>query len=163
MEVERTQQRVFVEEALTTLFHRTPEQFLGFLNRDGNVFLRFYWDRVGQNLKLSQKVIPYGLDFEFRKPERRATIALVTLPEPQVNREAYFVALIYRPYRVTPILMLSDTTKMIVLERRDEPAGEPATLLVEWTRRMEREVIGPGPPPVLKDFYRDVIRLVYGE
>jgi len=162
VKVERTQQRVFVEEALTTLFHRTPEHFLGFLNRDGNIFLRFYWDRVGQNLKLP-KTIPYGLDFEFRKPERRATIALITLPEPKVDREAFFVALIYRPYRVTPFLLLSDTTKIIVLERHDELEDGPGTLLVEWTRRMEREVLGKGPLPVLEHFYRAVIHLVYGE
>jgi hypothetical protein len=157
---ERTQQLDFVSLALPDLFHHSPEQFLYLLERDGNKFLRFYWDETGKKLDKDHLENSFGLNHAFRQPAPRVKIALISLPAPRFWGEAFFAALVYRPNRRTPFGFVSDTTKLITLERCLEDGCQPQTLLVEWTRRLEREEIGPGPAPVLKDFYQAVLTLL---
>jgi len=157
MEDIQTQQYVFVTEALARLFHATPKEFFKYLHRDGNVFLRYYWHRVGKELKLSTQAPPQGLNYHIRQPAPDTAIALIILPPPKVEREAYFAAMIYRPLRVTPFLGISDITKMLVLEYRLNKEGQPITALSEWSKRHQYEVIGKGPEPELEAFYAAVL------
>ena len=154
----RTQQTDFVSQALTDLFHTSPEQFLFLLGRDGTKFLRFYWDQVGKKLPTEQMVTPFGINYDIRNPHRNTAVAIVTLPKPQKETEAYFTALIYRPNRVTPIFRISDTTKVFSLEYRIDAAGKDNTLMVEWTRRLQREPLNANPPPNLDAFYEAVLQ-----
>ena len=103
------------------------------------------------------------MNYDLRKPGKNIGVVLITLPKPHTESEAYFVALIYRPYRVTPILRISDVTKVLALEHVPNPEGEPGTLLVEWTRKLTREEISTGPAPVLNEFYRTIYDLIAGE
>jgi hypothetical protein len=163
MESDKTQQMVFGSEVLPSLFHDTPEQFIRLLARDGNKFLRFYWDEAGKRLKESKRISSFGLNYDLRKPGKNIGVILVTLPKPQVESEAYFIALIYRPDRVTPILRISDITNVVALEYVLDPKGETNTLLVEWTRKLTREKISEGPPPLLKEFYQAICDLIAGK
>ena len=149
---EKTQQMVFVSEVLPSLFHDTPEQFIRLLARDGAKFLRFYWDEAGKRLEESKRISSFSLNYDLRKPGKNIGVVLVTLPKPQVESEAYFIALIYRPNRVTPILRISDITKVVALEYVFDKKGEADTLLVEWTRELTREVISKGPAALLRIF-----------
>jgi len=160
---DKTQQMVFVSEVLPSLFHDTPEQFIRLLARDGTKFLRFYWDEAGKRLEESKRISSFGLNYDLRKPGKNIGVVLVTLPKPQAESEAYFVALIYRPYRVTPILRISDITKVVALEYVLNPEGETDRLLVEWTRKLTREEISKGPEPVLNEFYTTICDLIAGE
>ncbi len=153
----RDQQTDFVSQALTDLFHTSPEEFLFLLNRDGTKFLRFYWDQVGKRLPSSQLVTPFGLNYDIRHPKQNSSVGLITLPKPKREPEAYFVALVYRPYRVTPIFRISDTTMVIALEYRTDAMGNDSTLLVEWTRRFERESLSLSPQPTLDAFYEAIL------
>ncbi len=153
----RSQQTDFVQQALTDLFHTSPDQFLFLLARDGTKFLRFYWDQVGKKLPNSQLVPPFGMNYDIRNPWRNTAIALITLPKPQRVPEAYFIALIHRPNRVTPIFRISDTTKVIALEYAINEMGNDSTLMVEWTRRLEREPYHASPEPALEAFYDAVL------
>ncbi len=154
----RDQQTDFVSQALTDLFHTSPEQFLFLLNRDGTKFLRFYWDQVGKRLPSSQLVTAFGLNYDIRKPQNNTSVALITLPKPKREPEAYYVALVYRPNRVTPIFRISDTTMVIALEYRTGAMDEDSTLLVEWTRRLEREPLNVSPEPTLDAFYEAILQ-----
>ncbi len=153
----RDQQTDFVSQAITDLFHTSPDEFLFLLNRDGTKFLRFYWDQVGKRLPSTQLVPPFGMNYDIRTPWRGATVALITLPKPKKETEAYFVALVYRPNRVTPIFRISDTTMVVALEYRTDSMGNDSTLLVEWTRRFERELLNLNPEPTLDTFYEAVL------
>ncbi len=157
MEEKKTQQLVFVNEALAQLFHFTPREFFRLLHQDGNVFLRFYWDRVGKELKLPSQPAPDELNYEIRQPSPETLIALITLPIPKIEEEAYFSAMVYRPHRVTPILRISDTTKMLVLENRRNSQGQPITALVELTKKLRFILISRGPDPELEGFYAAVL------
>ncbi len=151
--VSKTQQNIFVDEVLPALFHRTPEEFLRFIIRDGNKFLRFYWDQAGKDPKLTQQESSLGLNYDLRQPEAHTSVVLVLLPKPRVEGEAYFVALIYRPLRRTPILGISDTTKVLVLEMGAEPG---ATRLREWTHKLVPELLPWSIEPKVEKFYRAV-------
>ncbi len=153
----RDQQTDFVSQALTDLFHTSPDEFLFLLNRDGTKFLRFYWDQVGKRLPSTQLVPAFGLNYDIRTPWRNAKVAVITLPKPKKEPEAYFVALVYRPHRVTPIFRISDTTMVVALEYQTDEMGNEGTLLVEWTRRFERESLNISPEPTLDAFYDAVL------
>ena len=157
---ERTQQLDFVSQALPDLFHHSPEQFLYLLERDGNKFLRFYWDETGKKLDADHQENSFGLNHAIRQPAATVKVALISLPAPRFPGEAYFAALVSRPTRRTLLGFVSDTTKVVTLERCPEDGCQPQTLLVEWTRRLEREEIGPGPAPALEEFYQAVLELL---
>ena len=155
---EKTQNIEFISQVLTSLFHHAPEQLLLFLSRDGNKFLRFYWDEAGKKVPEPQHSSFWGMNYDIRKPHPMVTVALIRMPEPKFVHEAYFAALIHRPGRVTPFGLVRDPTKILVLEVVNTPEGQPPlTRLVELTQRMEREDIGPGVPPVLEEFYQSVL------
>jgi hypothetical protein len=156
----KTQQMVYESVVLPSLFHLSPEQFIQFLGRDGNKFLQFYWAEAGKNIPRSEHTTSYGLNFEIRQPARYKTVILVTLPQPQVSGEAYFVALVYRPTRVIPFSFISDTTKVISLKKTTAVQAESGTILIEWDRKLHRELLGPGTEAKLNDFYKAVLPLI---
>ncbi len=73
-------------------------------------------------------------------------MALISLPEPCHELEAYFVALIHRPLRILPFSFVSDTTKVVALNYAGEGSSGAKAMLVEWTRHMAREEIGAAQP-----------------
>ena len=156
----KTQQIIFESEVLPSLFHSTPDQFFLYLERDGNKFLHFYWNQAGEKLDPSLHVDAFGLNYVIRRPTNRTTMALISLPEPCHEMEAYFVALIHRPLRVMPFSFISDTTKVVALEYSGEgPTGAQA-VLVEWTRRLHCEKLSSGQPLTLEGFYKEVKELI---
>lgn len=152
-----THQQLFVSEVLAVIFHRTPEQFLALLARDGNKFLTFYWDEVAKKLPDAEKTSSFGINYDIRKPSKRVWVVLIRLPVPRLAGEAYVVALVFRPDRITPFLMIKDITGMAALEKSDQGNEPQGTLMVEWTRHLLREVIGPGLEPKMEPFYQSVL------
>ncbi|MEJ5314719.1 MULTISPECIES: hypothetical protein [Anaerolinea] len=142
---EKTQSQAFVNEALPELFHRNPDTFVRLLERDGTRLLRFYWDEAGKRVGSTGLRDSFGLNYLTYQPNRRTTIYLITLPEPKSFGEAYFVALVYRPYRV--LILSSDVSGVYSLERIPSEKGGEDTLLVEWTKRLHRIEIRKGVLP----------------
>jgi len=157
---ERSHQRVFFETALPTVFHKTPEDFLYYLDRDGNKFLNFYWEQVGKSINPSDRAEAIGINFIFRKPEKNVTIAIVFLPLPQLAGEAYYTAFVYRPRRVTPILMITDRTAVFALTMVSKDGEKPGTAIIELTRKQQAIEHGDGPDPIAEDFYLAVLDLI---
>jgi hypothetical protein len=156
----KTHQMIFESEVLPSLFHATPDQFIQLLQRDGNKFLQFYWKEAGKNFSQPERASFLGLNHEIRRPARHKTVILVTLPQPQVEGEAYFVGLAYRPQRVTSFLFISDKTKVFALKRSLTGQDEPGTRLVEWDRKLQQEILGQGTEARLDDFYIAVLAFI---
>jgi hypothetical protein len=155
--VQQSQQKDFANQALPDLFHHTPAEFMFLLERDGTKFLRFYWDQVGKKLAQEQQISPFGLNFEIRQPLRSGKIALITLPKPHLEGEAYIEALIFRPYRVTTFLRVSDTTKVIALEYDFDSLGNERPLVVEWDKKLHREPLRSISEVSIEDFFTAVL------
>jgi hypothetical protein len=156
-----THQMAFVAEALASLFHNSPGEYLKLLKRDGTKLLRFYWDEVGKNTAGAVRADAFGLNYEIRTPSSYETHVLITLPRPLIAGEAYFALQVYSPLRHTPFLGISDITRMYTLEM--DPAQESGTRLREFTRRFRQEDLGPGPVPQLEDFYAAVMQIIQEE
>lgn len=156
--VQQSQQKGFTAQALPDLFHQAPDQFLFLLERDGTKFLRFYWDQVGKNLALEEKISPFGLNFEIRQPQRSVKITLITLPKPRLEGEAYYEALVFRPYRFTGFFGVSDTTKVISLEYGFDSLGNERPLMVEWDKKLRREPVRPISEPTKEGFFAAVLK-----
>jgi hypothetical protein len=156
----KTQQMIFESEVLPSLFHSTPDQFFRYLERDGTKFLNFYWHEAGEKLDAALHSQAFGLSYLVRKPTNRTTIALISLPEPCKELEAYFVALIYRPLRIIPFSFITDTTKVVALEYAGEGPDGAQAVLVEWTRRLGREKLSNERPLDLEGFYRAIKELL---
>jgi hypothetical protein len=150
-----TQQIIFANRVIPDLFHSTPDSFQFLINRDGTKFLRFYWDEAGKKLNPDQLKDAFGLNYFIRKPNARSTVIILSLPEPSFPGEAYYIALIHRPYR--QLLMVSDTTTIFTLERSEPQGEDPPTTLVEWSHRLQRYEVRRGIPPGLEEFYEAVV------
>ena len=156
----KTQQLEFVSQVLPSLFHTTPEQFILFLARDGNKFLKFYWEQAGKHLGDGLPQGSFGLNYDLRKPNSQTTVALITLPAPQVPGESYFAGLIFRPYHMRSFFKQGDPTQVFTLDAPDLNDPHCGTVVAEWTRRLGRREIGPGPQPYLEKFYQAVLGLL---
>lgn len=160
-ESKKSLQLVFATEVLPDLFHHSPVEFIRLLTLKGNDFLKFYWNLAAKRTQTSVESPLFGLNYDIRKFLKQTTICLITLPQPTQEREAYFSALIYRPYRRTPFLIISDTTKVINLELdSSQPNG---TFLREWDKHLLPERLGPGPEPKLYSFWESVTELIRSE
>ena len=158
----KTQSNLFTTEVLPSLFHGSPGQFVYYLERDGNKLLRFYWDEAGKKLAEEQRASSFGLNYMTRPLPRNSEIILITLPEPCEESEAYYVALIYQPYRRLPFFGVSDISRVVVLERTYDPDCNPSTRLVDIDRHLGKEIIGPGPAPEREAFLAAVNELIRG-
>jgi hypothetical protein len=160
MSQERTHQIVYFETALPSVFHQSPEEFLFYLERDGNKFLQFYWEQVGKSFSASGRGDAYGLNYFVRKPDKNVSIVVVLLPSPREAGEAYYEAFVYRPRRITPILRISDMTAVFALTMTSENGEAARTAIVERTRKDQSIEHGAGTQPVVEDFYQAVLGLI---
>jgi hypothetical protein len=128
---------VFTHQVLPELFHKTSDIFLQLLEKDGNKFLHFYWDEAAKKNKLVSTSIA-GMNYELRKPNEMTFIGLIILPPLNRPGESYFVAAIFRPYRVMPFGFISDISKVLLLDK----AGKPGNAnLIEITPKKDRVVL----------------------
>lgn len=156
----KTQQHIFISEALPSLFHQTPEMFIKYLDEDGKNFLRFWWEQVGENVEKASVAAGEQLNLEVHRTLDDVTIVIITLPKPKYVGEAYFAALIYRPVKFR-IFIRRALTRFIVLESCKDKKGEYGTLFVERTAMKRRKVLGSGPKePSQSAFYRIVFDMV---
>lgn len=152
------QSQIFSNQVLPSLFHGTPAQFLQYLDRDGTKFLMFYWKIAGEKCATSMRRDSFGLNFSFHEPSPGTLITIIRLPEPVTEYDCYFSALIYRPSR--RIFFVSDTTKVINLEKCSRSDFDTGTLMVEWNRHLRRETINISPRPIQEEFFKILIQVL---
>lgn len=94
----RGQHYVFAHRIIPQVFFGDPPGFLGFLARDGDRFLRFYWDKIGERVENPGDLVDgAALHGEIRALAGDFQAALITLPLPVAATEAYFIAAVYHP------------------------------------------------------------------
>jgi hypothetical protein len=156
----------FVHRLLPALFYGDPTRFVNSLAGGKSDFLRFLWERVGEReVKAKSKRIPAtGLDCEIRELEDGTFVGLIVLPEPEGLTEAYFVAVVYWPFREKLFSEQAAIARFITLEYGwDYEKGVPRTVLCEWEPDRRHSNRGNGPEPTLGAFFETVCRLVDSE
>lgn len=152
----------FAGRALAGLFHSSPEQFLGLLEKDGNLFLRFYWVEAAKRSGIKAPNPPFDLDHVVKDPTPIMKIVLITLPAPEEPGDPFFAALVYRPLRVMIFSIMQDKTAVFLLEKTQK--GEPdVPKISRITRRYEREETGVGSAPNKDEFCDHVIEILAQE
>lgn len=150
-----SQNQAFCFQAIPDLFHTASEQFIKLLDRDGNKFLQFYWDEAGKRQKLSGKVVPYGLNYEFIKFKSGRLVILIKLPFPVQPGDAHYMALLYRPDRVMLFGFLPDITKVLLMVE-SETGGSRS--LVEITRKLETICLQENIQPSREEFLNLILQ-----
>lgn len=82
MDTSRSQQYNFCYEALPALFYVQTSEFIKYLERDGEKFLRFWWDHVGAKLPAENARSFDGMSVEWLPASGKLKLALIHLPAP---------------------------------------------------------------------------------
>lgn len=147
--------------AMPALFHNSPEEFLSILSRDGNRFLRFYWEESAKRVRQGVSASSFGINFEIRDPSPYAEIALVTLPQPVLGGEVFFCAFVFSLLRVSPLLFIQDRTRVFILEKGGSDTADASIFIIN--RKLGKEKTGAGLAPRLEEFYETVISKIREE
>lgn len=148
---------IFAHRLLPHLFLKNPGNFIKALKEKGVTLLSDIWNHIGENPE-STAPMAEGLKLEFREAGRNTDIALVTLPEPAVMTEAYFVAMIYRDMGRRFFFFKRRYTRYITLELGFDMEN-PRTVLCEWDKNAHYNM-GDGPRPELSAFFKKVCEII---
>ena len=153
----RAQHYQFAHRVVPQVFTSDPSGFMAFLLRDGDRFLRFYWDKIGERVDAHDRVEGDGPHGEIRKIARDIQVALIRLPEPKFMTEAYFTAAAYHPQLDGHMLADYYTLEFSV----SLPGGEPYTVLGRWVGTTHFN-FGAGPQPEPELFLEAVAEKLAG-
>ena len=161
MDKTRSQHYNFTHEAMPIMFHSQTKEFITYLEKDGEKFLKFWWDHVGERLDNS-KLVPFsGTTFEIRDvPERKSKIYILKLPRPKEYQEFYMMAFVKLPDKRFQVMKLP-TTRVFALERIQKNPSQTGTRLVEITPRGRLIEIGDGPEPNVNAFVNAFSKIIW--
>lgn len=155
MPLKANQHQNFSYEVLPLLFHNETSRFFAYIRKDGNQFLKFWWDRAGVNLEEEMRNSSEGLDFEIRTISDGRDVVFVRLPAPKAAPEAYFLALVDRPKKHS-LLSWRNLGRVFALSRGKMEGGVQQTTLAELTKSARYVAVSAGPKPTMKEFYKVV-------
>lgn len=150
----RAQHYLFVHRVLRDYFFESPAAMIEvFRKEDRNDSLSVLWKEVGDDVGESSLVDPDGLCCNI-KEYNDITIAIITLPTPQIISEAYFVALVYRP----PAPGRDELTRFITMEHSvDTP------VLCGWDGTGRHYSTEYQCEPNFDDFFQEVCKICYSD
>jgi hypothetical protein len=156
MDKNRSQHFNFTFESLPLLFHGQPDDFFTYLEKDGNKFFEFWWDHMGVRLGDDIATDFPGMEFEIREvPEKKSSIALLTLPKPKNFYEVYLMAMVRVPRKRFFIRL--PNTRVFALEYVSEEQSSTGTFFGEITPRARFVRLSRGPEVNLDAFYEKVV------
>jgi len=153
MDKNKSHQWNFAFDAMPILFHSQTDSFMKFLDKDGVKFLKFWWDHVGDKLEESRRVSAAGLTFDCEDIDKKTRLAIITLPSPRADGEAYFLGMVARPERRFAMVRLY-TSDCYVLFRDDSVNQPHRTTLAYLTPQAHVRPRGVGLTPTLQEFRR---------
>jgi hypothetical protein len=146
----------FAHRALPTLYFADPKRFLDRIERDGRLLLEMVWDKCAQ--AAGTRGVPPEL--EVRMLARSdARVALVTMPQPWCDGEAFFTAA-WQGEQTRLFTRTLGRPRYFTLERQNDP--EHATALGEWNLEGHR-LHAPGSSALAEDFIAAVEQQLSGE
>jgi hypothetical protein len=163
----KSQHYNYTHETIPLLWHGQSDDFLRYLDKDGTVFLRFWWKHLADNLGISILSDSSGLSFQVKelsdKSGNSIKLVLLSLPRPENVGEVFYMALVKFPKKRTifDVFMASlPNTRVIALQLEElDSEGNPVTGVYELTRRARNVRLGRGCEPVLDVFYKDSLKL----
>jgi hypothetical protein len=154
----RGQHYMFAHRVMPQAFFGDPSRFMDFLARDGDKFLLYYWNWVGERVKSPEDWVDAdGLHGEIRQTAGDIQVALITLPEPISVTEAYFVAPAYLAPSEGEV-----RARYYTLEYGISILDETRYTVVGGWQGSTHMNMGPGPEPDLEAFYKIVLDILTG-
>lgn len=160
----RQQHYLFAHHLLRSAFFRDPSEAVRGLESQGTDWLLPLWERAASlnHSGCLEEQPPEGLDYEIRDLPDGTMVALITLPPADALTEAYFVALVWKPYVLHPQPSGTIMSRYITLEYGVDLAYcSPRPVLAEWTTARTHLNLGTGPEPDLEQFWMAVLELLY--
>jgi hypothetical protein len=154
---QRSVSYLFAHRALPTLFHADPQSFFQRLQKNGRLLLGMLWDKCARSVDASG--VPIELDVRLIRQGGDTTMALITLPLPRCEGEAFFTA----AWQGTQTRLFTRTLgrpRYFTLERQD--LHEQSTEIGEWDRE-GRHSHGAGPAAQPAEFLAALERLMSAE
>jgi len=161
----KSQHYNYTHETIPIMWHNQTQDFLKYLDKDGVVFLRFWWKHLIDNLGIKIASDSEGMGYQIKeyadKDGKPIKMVLLTLPKPTMPGEVFYMALIKSPKKNTifdMFLTRLPSTRVFSLELESSPEGEEIkTGLYELTVRARNVRIGDGVAPVLDTFHKAIL------
>lgn len=165
MDQKKSQHYNYTHETIPIMWHNQTQDFLKYLDKDGAVFLRFWWKHLVDNLGVKIHSDPEGLGYQIKeysdKDGKTIKLVLISLPKPSAKGEAFYMALIKVPKKNTifdMFLTRLPSTRVFALELESDPEEEEVkTGLYELTVRARNVRLGDGVEPVLDTFHKEIL------
>jgi hypothetical protein len=155
----QSQQCQYAYEALHTLFFHQTKEFLFYIDRDGNDFLKFWWDHTATNYPEEQRRSSAGLDFKEYKLDDGRVLFLIELPAARAEPEPYYLALVSPPVKRS-LFSWQNLPRIFALEYKVDKNGTPGTVIGEWTYRGNHILVGKGTNLSPTTFYKAVLKIL---
>lgn len=153
----RRQHYIFAHRALPQIIHSDPDKALELMaGPEADGFLPFFWRRVAERERIpaAEQLAPRGLARTVRNEPDGTVAVVITLPPPEGDTEAYFVAAVFTP---GPRKLLerpgvqaghaSRSVRVFTLEKAGPLDPGVITYLCEWTSDGTHANYGSGPEP----------------
>ncbi len=162
MDKNKSQHWNFTHETIPIMWHKQNDSFLKYLDKDGVKFLRFWWKHLVDNMGVLVPSSPEGLGFHLKetpdKDGKPIKMVSITLPEPTMDGEVYYMFLVKKPKKKTiaDFMLLRLPTTFVISLQRDgvNPDGTIKTIMYELTPLGRNVRIGPGVEPILDTFQK---------
>ncbi len=159
MEKHMSQHYLFAFEALPILFHSQTSEFMKYLERDGIKFLKFWWDHAGDKVAVEKRSSSSGLNFEIQQIDQSTKLVIITMPKPQNNAEAYYLAALAKPEKRFAWVRLPNT-RFFALRRADQLGEGYRTIFGELTPRALFRELAQNINPTKRDFVQAVEKTI---
>lgn len=134
MDQKKSQAINYAFEVIPIMFHSQTADFITYLKRDGLKFLEFWWNYIGDQLPEEKRCPFEGMDYKMVDINEKDTMAIITMPEPHDDGEAYYILLLAKPEKRFAWVRLP-STRVLVLIKKEEPDNPNGTELGEVTPR----------------------------
>ena len=150
----RGQHYIFVHQVLRDLFFEMPDQIINIVTSKGaKEALLDLWHRVGNEVEETDLTLSNDLYCEVRTLYDDIIVVLVTLPIPKFMCEAYYVAIVHRPYSTK----YEGMNRFFVLEKSSEGS---LPFLCEWHQAGHHANMGPIRRLTIENFFEEVCSIV---
>ncbi len=126
----------FAHVGLRDLSFLDPTNMLQLLSHENaREFLLKLWDHVYEPSSEEERLSPEGLNCSFYPFPDGSSIAVITLPTPEVMTEAALVGIAFAPLKRRFIFWSRvPSIRYLTLERTEDEDGKEAYLLCEWAQ-----------------------------
>lgn len=155
MDKTKSQHYNFTHEALPMVFHGNQGHFFEYLERDGEKFLRFYWNHLTKNLGVLIQSSFEGISYQIKELDPKTKAAFIHLPPPTSVGEVYSLLLVKLPEKFQ--IFRVGFTKVFALQLEEfNDDQNPITGIYEITPRGRNVRILDGNSSDQEDFIQKI-------